>query len=227
MSEQEAITIPAMYNEINHVTTNGVAGYQIEKKYFDPLKAIEDRENINKRKGQKGRRHVIKRGNYLEDEAKIHKEVPGPGKYTTQQEWPTKSKMKIQYPDRKTYFSQIMKEEKRNKKPAPGAYNLVKTQKEVEAEKKRLASKKIKEQDRTSYLDGIQYESSIRPGVGNYNPRVPVQSFRTESKLRDRRSRPSQNSGVRSISSRPKRSRASHQTRHLTTPTRPSPHSTT
>ena len=65
-----------------------------------------------------------------------------------------------------------MKEEKRNKKPAPGAYNVVKTQKQVEAEKKRMATRRIKEQDRTSYLDGIQYESSIRPGVGNYNPRV-------------------------------------------------------
>ena len=54
-----------MYNQVNHIAPNGVAEYHIEKKYFDPLKAIEDRENINKRKGQKDRRYFVKRGNYL------------------------------------------------------------------------------------------------------------------------------------------------------------------
>ena len=89
-----------------------------------------------------------------------------------QGEWPSKSKMKIHYPERKTYFAEVMKEQKRNKKPAPGAYNVVKTLKEMEAEKKKLATRKIKEQDRMTYLDGIQYEAAQRPGVGNYNPRV-------------------------------------------------------
>jgi hypothetical protein len=50
-----------------------------------------------------------------------------------------------------------MKREKREKKPAPGHYNIIKTDKEVEAEKKKMASKRIKPSDKINYLDHIQY----------------------------------------------------------------------
>lgn len=46
-----------------------------------------------------------------------------------------------------------MKHEKKEKKPAPGQYNVTKTQKQIEADKKKLAQKKIPFQDRISYLD--------------------------------------------------------------------------
>lgn len=48
-----------------------------------------------------------------------------------------------------------MKREKKEKKPAPGHYNTFKSLKELDAEKKKLAQKKIKAVDRISYLDHI------------------------------------------------------------------------
>lgn len=65
-----------------------------------------------------------------------------------------------------------MKREKKEKKPAPGHYNLFKSDKELQAEKKLLASKKVKYNDKISYLDHVQYEALAAPGVGMYNPRV-------------------------------------------------------
>lgn len=65
-----------------------------------------------------------------------------------------------------------MKREKKEKKPAPGHYNLFKSDKELQAEKKRLASRKIKYDDKISYLDHVQYEALASPGAGMYNPRV-------------------------------------------------------
>lgn len=40
------------------------------------------------RKGQKNRKHVTKRGNYLDDETNMRKIVPGPGQYPLAQPWP-------------------------------------------------------------------------------------------------------------------------------------------
>jgi hypothetical protein len=83
----------------------------------------------------------------------MYKSVPGPGKYSSELEWPEKSKFKIQYSDKKTYVDEIINKNKKEKGPAPGSYNVVKTMKEVEADKKKLASKKIHHQDRITYLD--------------------------------------------------------------------------
>lgn len=35
--------------------------------------------------------------------------------------------MKVSYPDKKTYVDEIMIREKKEKKPAPGEYNVTKT----------------------------------------------------------------------------------------------------
>lgn len=48
-----------------HLT--GIEGYHVEKKYFDPLKQIEQRQSLNIRKGEKSSKHVTKRGNFLDD----------------------------------------------------------------------------------------------------------------------------------------------------------------
>ena len=40
MSGEASISIPAMYSEIHHSQNHGIQGYEIEKKYFDPLKAV-------------------------------------------------------------------------------------------------------------------------------------------------------------------------------------------
>jgi hypothetical protein len=106
----------------------------------------------------------------------------------------------LHYPDKKTYIDEIMQSEKKEKKPAPGEYNVTQTLKEAEAEKKRLASKKVNYQDRITYLDDIQFESNQRPGIGNYNPRVGHISYRIASKPSTPRSNQSRNSGERSTS---------------------------
>lgn len=71
-----------------------------------------------------------------------------------------------------TYVDEIIKKEKKEKKPAPGSYNVIKTLKEEEGEAKKLAAKKVNVAERISYLDEVQYEAIQTPGVGSYNPRV-------------------------------------------------------
>lgn len=70
---------------------------------------------------------MTKRGNFLDDETNMRKVVPGPGQYPVTEEWPEKSKLKVSYPDKKTYVDEIMIREKKEKKPAPGEYNVTKT----------------------------------------------------------------------------------------------------
>lgn len=83
--------------------------------------------------------------------------MPGPGQYPLALPWPEKSKMKIHYPDKQTYVDEIMRSEKKEKKPAPGQYNVMKSLKEMDAENKKLSQKKIPYQDRISYLDEVQF----------------------------------------------------------------------
>jgi hypothetical protein len=46
---------------------NGIEGYHVDNKYVDPLRIIQDREQLKIKKGDKNRKHVTKRGNYLDD----------------------------------------------------------------------------------------------------------------------------------------------------------------
>jgi hypothetical protein len=39
----------------------------------------------------------------------------------------------VNYPDRKTYIDEVMKKEKKEKKPAPGHYEVTRTLKQDEA----------------------------------------------------------------------------------------------
>lgn len=112
---------------------NGIEGYHVDSKYVDPLKIIQEREFLKLKKGEKNRKHVTKRGNYLEDEAKVHKIVPGPGQYPTKEEWSNKTTIKPHYADKRTYIDEIMRREKKEKKPAPGQYEVEKSLKEQAA----------------------------------------------------------------------------------------------
>lgn len=106
---EPSLTIKETYSIINNTSAGTLDSYHVEKKYIDCAKIMKDREMGNIKKGQKDRRHVTKRGNYLEDEQKVHKIVPGPGQYPLALPWPEKSKMKIHYPDKHTYVDNIMK----------------------------------------------------------------------------------------------------------------------
>lgn len=66
----------------------------------------------------------------------------------------------------------VIEHAKKEKLPAPGQYNLCKSQKEIDAELKKLASKKVEPKTKINYLDEVQYASNNVPGPGNYNPHV-------------------------------------------------------
>lgn len=102
-----------MYKVINKLNTKGIEGYDFEKKYCDPLKQVQEREYAKIKKGTKTRKHVTKRGNYLDDEAKMHKLAPGPGHYICKTEWSEKTKSHVKPVDRRTVFAEIMRKEKR------------------------------------------------------------------------------------------------------------------
>lgn len=77
------LSVQNIYSLVTHKIegAKGVEGYHVDKKYFDCAKAMKEREAGPIKKGQKDRRHVIKRGNFLEDEQKLHQAIPGVGKY--------------------------------------------------------------------------------------------------------------------------------------------------
>lgn len=104
----------------------------------------------------------------------MHKSVPGPGQYPTRSLWSEKAKLKIRYSEKKTYVDDIYKYEKKWKIPAPGHYNVVKSMKELEAEKKLMAVRKRNYQDKLTFLDDVQLRSTQTPGTGMYNPRVSI-----------------------------------------------------
>lgn len=56
-----------------------------------------------------------------------------------------------------TYIDEIIKHNKRNKIPAPGSYNVVKTLKQLDKERKILAQKKIKVGDKMTFVDAVQF----------------------------------------------------------------------
>lgn len=55
----------------------------------------------------------------------------------------------------------------REKIPAPGQYEPKQKKRPQSA-----STRKPKVADRSTFLDEVQYESSVTPGVGSYNPRV-------------------------------------------------------
>lgn len=60
----------------------------------------------------------------------------------------------------------------KEKRPAPGQYEP--------KQKKRPQSATVRRPkivDRATFLDAVQYESSVTPGVGSYNPRVNLVLF--------------------------------------------------
>lgn len=110
----------------------------------------------------------------------MHGDLPGPGVYEyPNSNWPSKNKnsaKKIGPKKKLTYIDEIIEHEKKEKRPAPGQYKLFKDDKEIKEEQKRLRHKKVNYTERRTYLDGIQYEASMTPGVGSYQTtfsRVP------------------------------------------------------
>lgn len=111
------LSVQDMYVQANRIVTHGVEGYHVDNKYVNSY----ERANISKSE--------LKRGSYLEDYAKIHGYIPGPGVYDHAKNlWPSKSRIKKEkIPHRKTYIDEMIAREKKEKKPAPGQYKLGKS----------------------------------------------------------------------------------------------------
>ena len=102
----------------------GIEGYDIVKKYCDPLKNIKEREFLTQKKGQKNKGKILK---------KFHEEKnsnnPAPNAYNIVKPWvhakEKRSKSvidKAKSSSKNTYIDQIFSEAKRTKSPGPGAY---------------------------------------------------------------------------------------------------------
>jgi hypothetical protein len=82
------LTPKEIYSLSRSQALGGIEGYHVEKKYFDPLKEIDEKSSLKPTKGDKSRKHVPKRANFIDDETKMHQIVPGPGQYPKVDEWP-------------------------------------------------------------------------------------------------------------------------------------------
>ena len=84
------MSIPNMYGEVYRLKTDGIEGYDFEKKYEDPTKMIKERQSQSMR--QHTRPKVPPKGSYLDEVEKESKIKPSPGQYNYPDEWPKKSK---------------------------------------------------------------------------------------------------------------------------------------
>lgn len=105
-----------------------IDGYEVPKKYEDPNQIIKHRELMEAiKKGQKDRKTVTRRGNYLDDLKKVMT-APGPGAYEVVKKWP-EAKVKGQRAKhitaKNSYIDLINIQAKKDKAPGPGAYNLL------------------------------------------------------------------------------------------------------
>jgi hypothetical protein len=73
------IGIGEMYRFNHKMNSYGIDGYQVEKKYEETNKVLREKNRVTEK--DEARKKETKRGHYLEDYAKIHGEVPGPGVY--------------------------------------------------------------------------------------------------------------------------------------------------
>lgn len=155
MSKGYALTVGDMYNLSTKTNDDfGIQGYETPKIYQDPIKLIKDRELAKVKKGQKFKGTVTRRGHYLEDLKKMSY-GPGPSAYNVMKPLPPiddKSKMKPADKKNKnisknTYIDIIFHNALKRKSPAPGDYNVIKTDEDVKND-----LKKLKERPKRFYL---------------------------------------------------------------------------
>jgi len=107
--------------------------------HFDVRKAKKDKEN----KPEKAPK-ATKRGHYTDDLMVWHRGKPGPI-YNTELPWVSEKEKKrcatIKFPKKSTFIDAMFRVPKEKRNPGPGAYNLLKSDKEIEADKLKMKSK--------------------------------------------------------------------------------------
>ena len=77
MNDFATMPIRDVYRQVRQLKDNGIDGYHIENKYEDPEKILKSKMG----KKSQSHKNFTKRGNYLEDETRNKKHIPGPGNY--------------------------------------------------------------------------------------------------------------------------------------------------
>ncbi|CAD8056738.1 unnamed protein product [Paramecium primaurelia] len=161
---------PEQIYSIVYKTDSGIEGYAIPRFYHDPAEMMRNRDLLKQiEKKQAHKRYETKKGSYLDDYTKMFKSYPSPLQYQSYsiQKVPDKN---VKYPNRLTLFDQLQKEQKRINNPPVGAYNIEKTQEQIEKELKVLKTRKVKALQRPDPYEDAMAHSIMVPGPGNYNP---------------------------------------------------------
>ena len=108
--------------------------YQPVREYLDPNKQMTDRKYLSTPKGGKNMNYVTKRGFYMDYHIKTMKVVPSSAEHPPGDLWDqTINKKKSNFNkldlslSKYTYLDQIANEQKLRSTPAPGSYNLNRT----------------------------------------------------------------------------------------------------
>ena len=130
------MTIDQMFALSNRFNSAwGIEGYEVPKKYCDPIQQIKEREYLKQKKGQKPKNAPTKRGNFLDDITKLTKHVPGPQKYDVTIRWvpegKDKKRPKSAPTQRVTYITEIFRIAQKRAIPGVGKYNLQKTDEQI------------------------------------------------------------------------------------------------
>ena len=129
-------------------TVWGFEGYEVPRKYEDPIRQIQEREYAKMREKpgkSKAKFHVTKRGCFLDEDFNQAKGKPGPNSYNVAIRWanPADKERKVRPTAKNSYIDQIERQAKLRAIPGVGSYNLIKSDKEVEQELKELKKKPV------------------------------------------------------------------------------------
>lgn len=151
----------------------GIEGYEVPKKYCDPLKNIKERQYLKQTKGRKIKGKIPNK--YFERKPQIS---PAPNTYNITKAWVPENKEKRSKStmdksrnlSKHSYIDQIFIEAKRIKSPGPGYYNPYKemfSKNEVKGKQKNGA-----DLEKPNFLCESEYIGALLPGPGEYNPKV-------------------------------------------------------
>lgn len=110
---------------------------------------------------------------------KVVKGLPAPGTYKHTDSF-DQTKNKKESPKHKmdsslskyTYIDRIIMEQKNRKTPAPGSYNLNKTDDQIKEELKAMKSKKKRVGEKRYFYEDTEFLSGADPGPGSCNPHL-------------------------------------------------------
>ncbi|CAD8155724.1 unnamed protein product [Paramecium octaurelia] len=174
-SAPSLMTIEQMYSVVRGETGAwGIEGYEVPKKYCDPLKQAQEREFFAGK--LKKPPTITKRGHFLDDIAKPFRNRKVPVQYNVEYKWVNekdkeRKRSKSELLKRNTFIDDIfLQNSKQNyPKPGPGKYD---ENRSIENQAKKWNGKtKIQYGDKPDFVQDYQHLGAVLPaGPGSYNP---------------------------------------------------------